>query len=175
MNTSWIFLAVMIVAFAIMMWWSSRRNKKAMQRREEWSNNLRPGDPVQTASGLIGTIVSIDRARKEVVIESEGTESRWFLDKIAALPPEFYTTEMQDDLNRANAERKEEEESRDYDSDLSARREYELEQRRQKKHNTNEDMNQSYIDDGQKSMMAGQDMDENNPHSTQGISADQDD
>jgi preprotein translocase subunit YajC len=84
--TNYVFIGIIIVVIILMFWWSSRSNKKRQKSVQDFKESLRKGTPIATHSGLLGTIVSIDRDRDEAVIESEGSLSKW---RLAALtePP----------------------------------------------------------------------------------------
>lgn len=81
-----IFMIILIVALIVMMWLSSRKQKKTQQQRDDWRNNLKPGDKVATVSGLLGTIKEADPAHDQVVIDSEGSLSRWRIQAIVKPP-----------------------------------------------------------------------------------------
>jgi preprotein translocase subunit YajC len=83
---NYIFIGVIVVVIILMFWWSSRSNKKRQKAVTDFRDTLAPGTPVATHSGLLGVIESIDKDREEVVINSEGSLSKW---RLAALtePP----------------------------------------------------------------------------------------
>jgi preprotein translocase subunit YajC len=109
-----IFMIILIVALIVMMWWSSRRQKKTQQQRDDWRNNLKPGDKVATVSGLLGTIKEADPAHDQVVIDSEGSLSRWRIQAIVEPPViPHYADEDQDQKSDSSAQQ----EDASHDSD----------------------------------------------------------
>ncbi len=51
---------------------SIRPQKKQQQKRQEMLSNMSKGDKVVTLGGIKGTIASIDRDNKEVVVDCDG-------------------------------------------------------------------------------------------------------
>ncbi|BDR53039.1 hypothetical protein KIM372_09460 [Bombiscardovia nodaiensis] len=84
--SSMLFLILIIVLMFGMTWWSSRKNKQRQGDVETFRRSLEPGTPVATASGLLGTIVSVDLEKEQVVVDSEGTKSRWRIQAITKPP-----------------------------------------------------------------------------------------
>jgi preprotein translocase subunit YajC len=72
----------MIGACVLLMWFSGRKNKAAKAEVDNFRSNLTPGDEIMTGSGLLGTIVEVDKATNSAVIDSEGTKSRWVLEAL---------------------------------------------------------------------------------------------
>lgn len=81
-----IFMIALIVLLIIFMWVSSRKQRKNQEKKEDWRRSLKPGDKVATVSGLIGTIKEADPDHDQVVIESEGSLSRWRIQAIVEPP-----------------------------------------------------------------------------------------
>lgn len=109
-----IFMIILIVALIVMMWWSSRRQKKTQQQRDDWRNNLKPGDKVATVSGLLGTIKEADPAHDQVVIDSEGSLSRWRIQAIVEPPViPHYADEDQNQDQKADQSADQEDASQD--------------------------------------------------------------
>lgn len=84
--SSMLFLILIIVLMFAMTWWSSKKTKQRQQSLESFRTSLKPGQEVSTASGLLGTVVSIDLEKEQVVIDSEGTKSRWRIQAITEPP-----------------------------------------------------------------------------------------
>lgn len=113
-----IFMIILIVALIVMMWWSSRRQKKTQQQRDDWRNNLKPGDKVATVSGLLGTIKEADPAHDQVVIDSEGSLSRWRIQAIVEPPViPHYADEDQNQNQDQKADQSADQENASQDSE----------------------------------------------------------
>ena len=79
-------MVILIIAMVVFMWWSMRKQKKQQQVQQDWRHALKPGDPVATVSGLLGTVKEIDIPRDQIVIDSEGSLSRWRIQAIVKAP-----------------------------------------------------------------------------------------
>ncbi|MBR4399756.1 MAG: preprotein translocase subunit YajC [Aeriscardovia sp.] len=86
MRDNYLLIIAMIIVIIIFAIFSMRRSKKTRTTQEEWLKNLRPGDPVATVSGLLGTVKEIDIRHDQVVIDSEGSLSRWRVQAIVKPP-----------------------------------------------------------------------------------------
>ena len=86
MRENYLLFIAIIVLFIIFAIFSMRRSKKTRSTQEEWLKSLKPGDPVATVSGLLGTIKEIDIRHDQVVIDSEGSLSRWRIQAIVKPP-----------------------------------------------------------------------------------------
>ncbi|BDR54683.1 preprotein translocase subunit YajC [Bombiscardovia apis] len=84
--SSMLFLIILILLMFGMSWWSTRKNKQRQGDIESFRRSLEPGTEVSTASGLLGTIVSVDLEKEQVVIDSEGTQSRWRIQAVTKPP-----------------------------------------------------------------------------------------
>jgi len=72
-----IFLPILIIGMIAMMWWSSRQNKKKQKEAQEFRESIKKGQTIMTNSGMIGKVVSVNKDKKTVIIDSQGTESEW--------------------------------------------------------------------------------------------------
>lgn len=86
MRDNYLLIIAMIIIFIVFAIFSMRRSKKTRTTQEEWLKSLRPGDPVATVSGLLGKIREIDIRHDQVVIDSEGSLSRWRIQAIVKPP-----------------------------------------------------------------------------------------
>ncbi|MBO6021098.1 MAG: preprotein translocase subunit YajC [Aeriscardovia sp.] len=86
MRDNYLLIIAMIILIIIFFIFSMRRSKKTRSTQEEWLKSLRPGDPVATVSGLLGKIKEIDIRHDQVVIDSEGSLSRWRIQAIVKPP-----------------------------------------------------------------------------------------
>lgn len=80
---------VMIIIIAVMfafMWFSNRKVKQQQSEVQDFRQSLEPGTEVSTNSGLLGTVVSVDLEKEQVVIDSDGSKSRWQLRAITKPP-----------------------------------------------------------------------------------------
>ncbi|HEY0189074.1 MAG TPA: preprotein translocase subunit YajC [Cellulomonas sp.] len=81
----------MIIVLALgvgAMWFMSSRSRKQQREALSFRDNLQPGQEVQTGSGLLGTVVSVEDG--VVTLESApGMHTRWVIAAIARLvePP----------------------------------------------------------------------------------------
>ena len=83
---SMIFMIAIIALMIAMMWGSSRKSKQQQAAVQDFRQSLQPGDEVATASGLLGKIVSVDLEKEQVIIDSEGSQSRWRIQAITQPP-----------------------------------------------------------------------------------------
>jgi preprotein translocase YajC subunit len=81
-----IFIVVVIVVMLVMMWLSTRNAKKQQNEARAFRSKLRVGDKVMTGAGLIGEVAEIDEAAGQVVINSEGYETRWVIEAVNKRP-----------------------------------------------------------------------------------------
>lgn len=81
-----IMLIVLVAIMMVFMVASMRKQKKAQEAQNDWRENLKPGDQVATVSGLLGTVVSVDIPHDQIVINSEGSLSRWRIQAITRPP-----------------------------------------------------------------------------------------
>ncbi|MDR1862073.1 MAG: preprotein translocase subunit YajC [Candidatus Ancillula sp.] len=79
-------LLVVLVVFCGMIWFTQRSSRARAQEAEAFRSKISKGDVVMTGSGLIGTIETVDISKNSVVINSEGSKSRWLLDAVRELP-----------------------------------------------------------------------------------------
>lgn len=84
--SSMFFFIILIALMFAMTWWSSKKTKQRQSDLETFRTSLEPGTEVATASGLLGRIVSVDLEKEQVVIDSEGTKSRWRIQAITQPP-----------------------------------------------------------------------------------------
>ena len=74
--------AVLILMVVFMI----RNSRKQKQAREDLNNNVVKGAHVMTTSGIYGTVVSVDDAENEIVIESTpGTVLRLHRQSVASI------------------------------------------------------------------------------------------
>ena len=83
---SMLFMIVIIALMIAMMWGSSRKNKQQQAAVQDFRQSLQPGDEVATTTGLLGKVVSVDLEKEQVVIDSEGSQSRWRIQAITKPP-----------------------------------------------------------------------------------------
>ncbi|MSD91283.1 preprotein translocase subunit YajC [Bifidobacterium asteroides] len=83
---SMIFMIVIIALMIAMMWGSSRKSKQQQAAVQDFRQSLQPGDEVATTTGLLGKVVSVDLEKEQVVIDSEGSQSRWRIQAITKPP-----------------------------------------------------------------------------------------
>lgn len=86
MNSMSLMLIAMILAMFVMTSFSMKKQKKNMEDVRAWRENLKEGDEVATHSGLLGKVVSIDIPHEEVIIDSQGSMSKWRLAAITEPP-----------------------------------------------------------------------------------------
>lgn len=83
---SMLFMIVIIALMIAMMWGSSRKSKQQQAAVQDFRQSLQPGDEVATTTGLLGKVVSVDLEKEQVVIDSEGSQSRWRIQAITKPP-----------------------------------------------------------------------------------------
>ena len=83
---SMIFMIAIIALMIAMMWGSSRKSKQQQAAVQDFRQCLQPGDEVATTTGLLGKVVSVDLEKEQVVIDSEGSQSRWRIQAITRPP-----------------------------------------------------------------------------------------
>lgn len=83
---SMLFMIVIIALMILMMWVSSRKSKQQQTAIQDFRQSLKPGDEVATSTGLLGKIASVDQEKEQVVIDSEGSLSRWRIQAITKPP-----------------------------------------------------------------------------------------
>ena len=81
-----LFMIVILVLMIGMMWWQSKKAKKQQAKVNDFRESLVPGKEVATYSGLLGKVVEVDLEKEQVVIDSEGTLSRWRIQAITEPP-----------------------------------------------------------------------------------------
>ena len=75
------FMLILAVALGAL-WLMSSRTRKQQRAAQEFRNNLIPGDEVMTASGLLGTVVTVED--DVITLESSpGAQTRWIRAAIA--------------------------------------------------------------------------------------------
>jgi preprotein translocase subunit YajC len=80
------FMIIVIVFMVGLMWWQSRKSKQQQSKVQDFRQSLQPGTSVATFSGLIGTVVSVELDKDQIVIDSEGSQSRWRIQAITEPP-----------------------------------------------------------------------------------------
>lgn len=80
------FMIVVIVFMVGLMWWQSRKSKQQQSKVQDFRQSLQPGTAVATFSGLVGTVVSVELDKDQIVIDSEGSQSRWRIQAITEPP-----------------------------------------------------------------------------------------
>nr|WP_258323526.1 preprotein translocase subunit YajC [Bifidobacterium indicum] len=81
-----LFMIVIIALMILMMWVSGRKSKQQQTAIQDFRQSLKPGDEVATSTGLLGKIASVDQEKEQVVIDSEGSLSRWRIQAITKPP-----------------------------------------------------------------------------------------
>ncbi|WP_238548575.1 preprotein translocase subunit YajC [Bifidobacterium coryneforme] len=79
-------MIVIIALMILMMWVSGRKSKQQQTAIQDFRQSLKPGDEVATSTGLLGKIASVDQEKEQVVIDSEGSLSRWRIQAITKPP-----------------------------------------------------------------------------------------
>jgi len=79
-------MIVIIALMILMMWFSGRKSKQQQTAIQDFRQSLKPGDEVATSTGLLGKIASVDQEKEQVVIDSEGSLSRWRIQAITKPP-----------------------------------------------------------------------------------------
>jgi preprotein translocase subunit YajC len=92
---------MLILAVALgALWLMSSRTRKQQRAAQEFRNNLIPGDEVMTASGLLGTVVTVED--DVITLESSpGAQTRWIRAAIAKKiePPVEEISDVDDDAD----------------------------------------------------------------------------
>ncbi|MFD1060587.1 preprotein translocase subunit YajC [Scardovia wiggsiae] len=83
---STLILLVLIILMIALMWWTSRKQRSQQNKIQDFRKALKPGDEVATVSGLLGTVRSVDLDHDEIVIDSEGSLSKWRIQAITEPP-----------------------------------------------------------------------------------------
>ena len=83
---STLILLVLIILMIALMWWTSRKQRSQQNKIQDFRKALKPGDEVATVSGLLGTVHSVDLDHDEIVIDSEGSLSKWRIQAITKPP-----------------------------------------------------------------------------------------
>lgn len=86
MNQNMLFMVVIIVVMMGFMWWQSRKQKQRQQETVDWRTSLKPGTEVATVSGLLGVVKDVDLDHDQIIIDSEGSLSRWRIQAITKPP-----------------------------------------------------------------------------------------
>ena len=93
------FMLILAVALGAL-WLMSSRTRKQQRAAQEFRNNLIPGDEVMTASGLLGTVVTVED--DVITLESSpGAHTRWIRAAIAKKidPPVEEIDDVEDDAD----------------------------------------------------------------------------
>ena len=85
-GSSMLFMIMLLIAMIGLMVWTSRKQKKQQSQVQDFRQTLKEGDPVATVGGLLGTVHSVDLEHDEVVIDSEGSLSKWRIQAITEPP-----------------------------------------------------------------------------------------
>ncbi|MFC0266013.1 preprotein translocase subunit YajC [Alloscardovia macacae] len=80
------FMIVILIAMVGFMWWSTRQQKKQQEKVNDFRQSLQPGMEVATHSGLLATVESVDLDRDIVILNSEGSLSKWRIQAITEPP-----------------------------------------------------------------------------------------
>lgn len=99
---SMLFMIVIIALMILMMWVSGRKSKQQQTAIQDFRQSLKPGDEVATSTGLLGKIASVDQEKEQVVIDSEGSLSRWRIQAITKppiIPAYVHDDEVDEDGN----------------------------------------------------------------------------
>ena len=75
-----------LILMIALMWWTSRKQRSQQNKIQDFRKALKPGDEVATVSGLLGTVHSVDLDHDEIVIDSEGSLSKWRIQAITEPP-----------------------------------------------------------------------------------------
>lgn len=105
MNSMSLMLIAMILAMFVMTSFSMKKQKKNMEDVRAWRENLKEGDEVATHSGLLGKVVSIDIPHEEVIIDSQGSLSKWRLAAITEPPVRPLYADEQDNNGEQYSEK----------------------------------------------------------------------
>ncbi|MCI1901686.1 MAG: preprotein translocase subunit YajC [Bifidobacteriaceae bacterium] len=86
MDQTSLMMIVIVVVMIGFMWWQSRKQKQRQQQQTDWRTSLAPGEEVATVSGLLGKVKEVDAEHDQIVIDSEGSLSRWRIQAITKPP-----------------------------------------------------------------------------------------
>jgi preprotein translocase subunit YajC len=86
MDSTSLMMIVIVVVMIGFMWWQSRKQKQKQQQTTDWRTSLTPGEEVATVSGLLGKVKEVDADHDQIVIDSEGSLSRWRIQAITKPP-----------------------------------------------------------------------------------------
>lgn len=86
MDQGMLMMIIIIVVMVGFMWFSSRKQKQRQQETLSWRDSLAPGEEVATVSGLLGVVKEVDPDHDQIVIDSEGSLSRWRIQAITKPP-----------------------------------------------------------------------------------------
>ncbi|MCI1984047.1 MAG: preprotein translocase subunit YajC [Bifidobacteriaceae bacterium] len=86
MDSTSLMMIVIVVVMIGFMWWQSRKQKQRQQQTTDWRTSLAPGEEVATVSGLLGKVKEVDVEHDQIVIDSEGSLSRWRIQAITKPP-----------------------------------------------------------------------------------------
>ncbi|MDK6663725.1 preprotein translocase subunit YajC [Alloscardovia omnicolens] len=79
-------LIILLIAMIGFTFWSTRQQKKQQQKVQDYRESLKRGTEVATVSGLLGTVESVDLDRDVVIINSEGSLTKWRIQAITEPP-----------------------------------------------------------------------------------------
>ena len=79
-------LIILLIAMIGFTFWSTRQQKKQQHKVQDYRESLKPGTEVATVSGLLGTVESVDLDRDVVIINSEGSLTKWRIQAITEPP-----------------------------------------------------------------------------------------
>ena len=79
-------LIILLIAMIGFTCWSTRQQKKQQQKVQDYRESLKRGTEVATVSGLLGTVESVDLDRDVVIINSEGSLTKWRIQAITEPP-----------------------------------------------------------------------------------------
>ena len=91
-------LIILLIAMIGFTFWSTRQQKKQQQKVQDYRESLKPGTEVATVSGLLGTVESVDLDRDVVIINSEGSLTKWRIQAITE-PPVISAYVSDDDVD----------------------------------------------------------------------------
>ena len=91
-------LVILLIAMIGFTFWSTRQQKKQQQKVQDYRESLKPGTEVATVSGLLGTVESVDLDRDVVIINSEGSLTKWRIQAITE-PPVIQAYVSDDDVD----------------------------------------------------------------------------
>ena len=121
---SMLFMIVIIALMILMMWVSSRKSKQQQTAIQDFRQSLKPGDEVATSTGLLGKIASVDQEKEQVVIDSEGSLSRWRIQAITKppiVPAYVHDDEVDEDGNPLPEVENEQDDSQSDSSEQSSK------------------------------------------------------